>query len=511
MKIKKLALSVLLSLVILSVAIFGGMFIFYVSATEVDVPDAGELFNWETSAEWTDEGALATRDYNSADKYAAGIGLRRQFDVSNGKEIKITFRVPVRNHDTREVLAGQTTSTIDLSFVNVQTNKRVYLRFWLDGNANLNQNATSVGLCNGTGTWVGPYIFKDWIKGVATNESSFTIGFNTTEFIKYEIAGGSYGKPDYGADKEAAEALLAEYFTGCETLEIWFGRQELQENTKNEIIVMEVNGQSLASANGKINDTVAPIVPDIQEAASDTEYTANNNLSVFCKEWLTDSSDSAAFIVNPCYDIISGADLIYKLKVTDADENFEYLGTWNESMRCISDVRFSKAGTYKLQLEVEDSAGNIGISSNALEITVVKGFELILSGQVPSKGIKGNKIILPTATSSDKYGIAHDVNINVQSPVGTAIELDEDNSFVPTTVGIHYVTYASSYVDADGKTQTVKEEYRITVTEENTETPPVKNEGCQGCNGTFTGSLVVGAMAAVGVFTIFLFKKRKKD
>ncbi len=348
---------------------------FGASAATVNVngDSVWNIFDWNTSTRWDADGPVAIRNNGTT------IALKRTFDVSEGKEFKIRFQVPILDHETRAVLPNQSgvDGNLKVNFTNLNNGLTANVTYWLGGNTSVEQGATAFSIYD-TRNWA-EYYSNDWTMGVVTDGSYFTLGFNTTDYIKHEIAGGSYGKVTVAQD------AFAEIFKDCECVQVVFEKGSLPEGTQFEVKLLEVNGQSLAQQDGVIDDTVAPIVPKLTEVNGTPNIELNTPYSIQCKQWFSDATaQNAIYTVQPAYDVISGVDLSYAAKITNiSTQESYYSGTYNVNDKCLEGVKFTKAGKYNLQVEVTDRAGNKGLST-----PVVVDFGSVVEYRVGQQVIK---------------------------------------------------------------------------------------------------------------------------
>lgn len=462
--------------------------------------------SWVDSVSWEEDGIHNVID-NTAGTTSrfGGAGLTKQFDVTEGKGVKITFRKPIfsgtEEDGTRNLNEDMDASAaVDIRFENKNNGKVALIRLWCDGASNPNQGATYVEVHDPRGNWT-KYDVGSWITGVATDMSSFTVGYDPEDYLCMNIAGGSYGKIDSSTD--GYTDFLEEVFADCETLEVMWGR-EIKGGTKDDTVIMEVNGQSLVpDADGYITDNVAPAVPKIKVAEG--EIAINTSYSVRCEKWFDDPSTKAQFAIRPAYDLVAGNGLNLKCKISSDDGvTWRETGVYSEAKGMIENVRFSAAGNYLIAIEATDTVGNTTMGT-PVAITAVKGFDITLASECPKTGTVGVEIALPQATSSDKNSEAHPVTVAVEDPVGVAVDV-VDGKFTPSIAGVYYVTYSSEYED-NGKTVKTKAEYRINVSAEgggNEE--PEDGKGCNGSIATTSGLCMALATGAI----VFAAKRRKK-
>lgn len=508
------------ALAMMAVTVGGG--ITYVSAEEADktIPIASVTddlativqSSWVDSVAWEESGIVNVIDNTKGSESRwSGAGLTKQFDVTEGKEVKVTFQKPLfsgteTTEDGERALNEDmdASAAVDVRLQNKNNGKTALIRLWCDGAKTAGQGATYVEVHDPRGDWTR-YGVSDWIMGVATDTSSFTIGYNSTDYLCMDIAGGSYGK--INSYTEGYQEFLEEVFEGCETLEVMWGR-EIKPGSKDITTIQNVNGQSLIPVDGKIVDNVAPVVPKIK--VTEGEIAINTDYNVRCEKWFDDPSTAAQFAIRPAYDIIAGNGLELKCKISsDNGDTWKAVGTYNLAKGMIERVRFDKAGTYLIAVEATDTVGNKTMGT-AVEITVVKGFDITLNAACPENGTVGTEITLPAATSSDKNEVAHPVTVKVEDPIGMDVTVT-DNKFTPTIAGVYYVTYSSEYTDEDGKTVKTKAEYRINVAVATAgEDPDDTND--KGCKSSLGGGIALGGIAllACGAAATVIASRRKQ-
>ncbi len=433
---------------------------FSASAATVNVTDGSvnEIFNWQSSTRWDDDGPVAIRKNETGDiSYDSAIQLKRTFDVSENKEFRIKFQVPIFEHENRTLIAGQSgisDNNLRVRLNNLNNGKGVQIVYWLGDNTVNTQLATPFSVYD-TVNWAEQFN-SDWTMGVATDGSYFTLGFNTSEYVKHEIAGGQYGKV------AVAQDVFADVFEGCECIEVIFSRDFLDANTQFDVKLLEVNGQSLAKTDGVVNDGVAPIVPKLTEVNGAPNIELNTPYSIQCKQWFTDeTAQNAIYTVQPAYDVISGVDLSYIAKITNAStQEFYYSGTYNGENKCIEGIEFTAPGKYNLQVEVTDRAGNKGLSSPiAIDFGFVLEYRLgqsVIATECAGKGETGKVVNL---LSADQVTLADGkVFVGWASltdgklyKAGEEFELSADSVLYAMSIDLVTLTGARVYVSAAKK------------------------------------------------------------
>lgn len=518
--------------IIILLAIFIVLFTNNVNAAEnenIDPIQIENVFNWidMNSSEMTENGARGVRAYNANDPYANGIGIKQQFNVQEGNTVSLTFQIPMYNHTDRTLLDGHVDVSVpyDIYVTNVDTGFTSIFRLWVDNSKNKGQEASWIQYCesktSGWETYSGGYI-----SGVATNGSSFTLSFDKENYLSAYcnwVDSENQMVPfhelgEIGNKKDAYLSFMEENYGNATCIEFWFAHQQLKPGTYNEVILQEVNGQSMKLDDGLMVDNTAPYVPSIN-AKNDAVYTKNTEYTLRIEKYLNDPATKSDFFVHPIMDFASAADdLVEGAKVYikhSSDSSFKQVGVVDVSSSMIKQISFDKVGSYEMYLEVTDRAGNKG-QSPIYQINVIKGYDIVLNGEVPSECYVGSVITIPSAIASDENGVEKEVKITVEDPIGNVIEV-VDYKFTPTSQGVYYVIYTSSYVDTEGKTQRAEKVEREIIVianpnssngeNNNNENNNQQNDGNNGCSG----AILTSCLGVLALGCSILVIKRKKD
>lgn len=227
-----------------------------------DLPAWKLAGGWEMDSDYVADGVRTiipgadTKGSNDAWKYAAKIpnenSLYPVFSIADGQSVILELSVKLYDADGNAVSKSQNSNALDIYIINVDNDQQVgMLRVWTDSGSPTNGNH-SYGVY---GTGWNDYNAGYWIMGDATAESKFTIKFDRENFISSYVAGQD------GMVPLAKEELITE-------------RREVLKNVNNvrfevkgengftantEVVVRSINAQSLASVDGEIVDTVAPM------------------------------------------------------------------------------------------------------------------------------------------------------------------------------------------------------------------------------------------------------------
>lgn len=502
-------------------------------AGKIETFEIENVFNWiDNSSSFFDEnGAHGLRKANSGDLFSNGIGLKQQLNVENQKAITVTFQIPDYDHSTRNLIQNHVPNTkiengasedrpYDIYLLNVNTGFYAIYRLWSGNSSIIGENSSYIQFCETkTSPWE-TYEGGD-VSGVFTNGSSFTLSFDTKNYLSIKCDWKEEGEQmvpfhdlgNIGSKKTQYLDFMKANFSKAQEIEFWFAHQKLEENTYNEVVVQEINGQSLKVIDNEFDDIIAPIVAPIHESSNDAKYEIGAEYTLRLEKYYLDPSTKADFYVRPSSDatcsidtLINNSKLLGKLT---SNENWEELGEIDTSSSLIKKIVFNKEGLWDLKLEVKDEARNIAYSP-LYNIKVIKGYSIQLMGEVPSTAKTNQEIILPKAIASDASGIEREVTITVEDSLGNILPVN-DYKFTPKTVGIHYVVYSSSYVENGITYKANKVEREIIVTKG--EDAPI-NDNKDNYNSTLiialsvTGSILVVATCSFFVIKAIL-KKRK--
>ena len=484
--------------------------------------DSSRIIQWAQSCEWVDDGLAVY-----AGQWAGG-GLRMFFNVADGEEFNIKFKVPVYENDSSDFVTENgnfygkyIVDVIVESFTN--TGKAV-LRLWGDsgsavGATNVSARITSGDLHDKTSASNPNEVAEGiWVKGVMRENSEFDISFNTTDFFKsywgdWDTTGslltmsGSVGNGE--AVKNTLNATFNPEGNACETVQVYFRLSaqhsdayndneeacpEHAANSMSKVIITEINGQSLANEGGSLEDTVAPFVAPVKLRPNAEIYRDRT----YDLEIKTSPRESAT---QPLYcdydsDVLCYERLSYQVNVTapsGATQTFEGL----------KGIVFSETGTNKISVTATDLAGNT-YTTPETEVEVARGFVLTVA-DVPTSGTVGQSIQLPAGSATDSQDNSCAVTIRVQDPYTQEVTVT-DNAFTPERTGVYIVTYSSSNEDG---TQSDTQTFRITVTAAPADTDTGGGSGGQGVWIT-VGVVAAVVVVAAAVTAVVLVKKKKQ-
>lgn len=518
---------------ILKTMLIGGLFLnmnnalSVCKAAPIDVFEIENVLNWiNVSNSYFDEnGAHGIR--NSTDNlYDNGIGLKQQLNVEESKVATVTFQIPDYDHESRELRENHVSNKkiddgasvdrpYDVYLYNANTNYYAIFRIWSSNSSVIGENSSYIEFCESeTSSW--ETYSGGYISGVFTNGSSFTFSFDTTNFLSVKCDWKDEGEKmvpfhklgNIGDKENQYLNFMRSKFSKAQEIEFWFAHQKLETNTVNEVVIKEINGQSLSVRDNKFDDIKAPIVSQIHESSNDAKYEIGAEYTMRLEKYYNDPSTKADFYVRPTSDATCAIDTLVEnstlLGKLSTETEWKQLGEIDATSSLIKRISFDKPGIWDLKLEVTDNANNVGTSS-VYNIEVVKGYSISLLDDVPETGVTNKEIILPKAIATDAKGIEREVKVTVEDSLGNTIEVN-DYKFIPTSVGIHYVIYSSSYTENDVLYSANKLEREIIITK-GEEKP---NRDSNNKSTAIIISVTSLAVIAIGAFLIIILSHHKR-
>lgn len=519
-------LTALLSLLLAFGAAFG------VSARAEDKMvegDSSRIIQWAQSCEWEKEGLAVY-----AGQWAGG-GLRMFFNVADGEEFNIKFKVPVYEDNSTNFITENgnfySKYIVDMIVESFTNSGKAVLRLWGDsgsavGSTNVSARITVGDLHDQTAASKPEEVAEGiWVKGVMRENSEFDISFNTQDFFKsywadWDTTGSLLTMSDSVSNGEAVKNTLNAAFNPegneCEAVQVYFrlsaqhtsaydeDEQNCPEHATNamsKMIITEINGQSLASegGDGEIEDIVAPYIAPVK-VRQGAEIYRDRGYTLEVKKSPRESAMQSLYCDYDS-DVLCYERLSYQVNVTapsGAKQTFDGL----------ENIVFAETGTNKISVTVKDLAGNT-YTTPETEVEVVRGFVLSVA-DVPTTGVVGEAIQLPTGSATDSQDNSCPVAIRVQDPYTQDVTVT-DNSFTPERTGVYIVTYSSQNEDG---TQSDTQTFRITVTAASSEGEggDSGSGGCGSAIGSSGGLFALCAAVLVGgtVTAIVCVRDRKK-
>lgn len=478
-------------------------------SVKVAAIEPGNVLNWidESSSYYDENGLHGIRKYNDSDPYSNGIGIKQQFNVENGRKAEIEFQIPDYDEATRTLKENHVAASVpyDIYLVNVDTGFHSIFRLWSSNSEKVNEHSSWVQFCETeTSSWetyAGGYI-----SGVLTDSSSFKISFDTENYMSFYCSWTDKEDPmipftslgEIGDKKEQYLQFMDAHYKDASYIEIWFAHQSLEKDTINEVVISSINQQSFAvDENNQLLDEMAPVIPNIIINNESAVYTKNTEYTLRVEKWLHNPTTKADFAIRPIMDFASVVDdLVSSVKVKikgETDSSYQEVGKIDVASSMVKGISFPDIGTYLMIVEVRDLANHIA-TSDALSVSVVKGYDISLQGTVNEQGKVNEPFLLPSAVATDENNTVREVTIKVEDPIGNEVPL-EDRTFIPLSVGIYYVTYSSSYIDDQQQKHAAKDIVREIIILNNDTGSVTPNKGCKGnIYGSFSTLIILAGL-----------------
>ncbi len=492
--------------------------------------DASNIMQWHQTATWEDEGLAVY-----AGQWAGG-GFRMFFDVSAGKKFSMKFKVPVYENDSTDyVMEGD--KMLSKYMCDVMVGKEggstyTMLRLWGDSSKEVGSNSVSAKITAGdlhadtAESRPNEVAEGVWVKGAMRADSEFYVEFDTTDaFSSYwgdwDTVGPLLTVSGSVSNGETVKQTIANMFEGAQCVQVFFrlsGQHNPEINggwpcedpmcpehaaiASSKVIITEVNGQSLANNNGEIVDTVAPYLAPVK-VRPNAVITQGKEYDVEIKGSPVDGAKQTIYC-DYASDLLSYHRLSYKVNVTAPSGATKSFGDFDEDE---IKVMFEEEGINKVSITVTDLGGN-SYTTPETEIEVVHGFLLTVDG-IPETGTVGTKLTLPAGTATDSKDNECPVTISVEDPYAKAYTL-ENGGFTPDKPGVWYITYSAQNEDG---TESDTKNFRIVVTEASGGNGGTTgdNKGGKGCGGSITMMSGLGAAAIIGVGSVLIAVRKKKN
>ena len=213
-----------------------------------------------TASAWERRISYPGVDYNSENVE----NIFHSFDLSKNDTITFDFSVNYFDADGKSILSSQSSDALDLFALDAKTNSQIsMIRIWT-GSAGGKNGSHSVAYY-GSG-WGESYNVGYWIEGDASLDSYFHIEFSKELGFSPKFAGQEQNSVVTNADYIAKVKELTK-----ETTIVKFELRGDNGWTKDiTSLLRNVNGQSLASSEGNIDDNVGPTIEPYTFPASVT-------------------------------------------------------------------------------------------------------------------------------------------------------------------------------------------------------------------------------------------------
>lgn len=465
---------------------------------------------WISGPSIWDENGLTSIDNHGYDSTA---GSQRQsfyqadFNIENGRTVTMTVSIPIYDAQGNKLpnrlnKAENGIDWVDMMLVDIDKSQEFRIRL-KDGFSRKGETEFFGAYYSGDpyassenwGGWISrPANTK--MKGTFTQESSFTFRITGVENEHFQVIApdGTWksvgSAADVTDDMYSLTLALNTFFKNAKNIRVgfyyWATSNSATENDNLAVTYKNINGQTFIPVDGKVADEIKPVVGAAVPNTKEKVFTTGSNY-IF-----------GVTFVDEVFENVEGRKLVYRKKGTT---EWKETGVFDKDSNKITTCKFEDFGTMEIAIKAVDFAGNVGYGE-ITEVVVEKGYDITVDGTVPAEGEVGKKITLPSASASDKNGVARDVTISVEDASGKIIKMDSANSFTPEKAGKYYIIYTSSYKDGD-KTVSTKKEFTITVKAASQPSESSKDEGC-GSSVSLMGlsSLILIAGAA------FIVKKK---
>lgn len=409
---------------------------------------------------------------------------KMRFSIEDGEKLSLTFKAPVWEEDSEEFLIDgvnmYTKTCVDVMLRGQTLDAPIaQLRLWGDKTVGANKvsgrvayglNGDSYAYDSSFGRTDLPYADTKKVTGNMRESSSFTITFDKENLFSSYVNGETdelaplLDETNENAKKTADG--MREAFKDVKSVSIVLRFSGLLRDDLinkgytgfeacSRVILTEVNGQSLATADGRIQDTQKPYIsaPEIVEGLSLSAY--NNYVYEVKSNESATVGNSTVLYSAFATDVLSWKNLKYAILVTapnGVEERTEGLSFTTKG-----------AGVYSVRVAVIDESGNEYISP-AREFTVVDTYRINLDGEFPKTAKKNTELTLPNAYVTnadgervDGNGNEYPLTVSVKDPLD--LDVDIVNGKIKfTRTGTYIVRYTSN--SADGSDM---KEYRIVV------------------------------------------------
>jgi len=236
---------------------------------------------WDGEKVWTTEGAKIILPGGVPDAWNRRADVLNNntygplFDISKMDKVSFKFSIGLFGTDGTIISKSNNSTAIDILVMNASNDQEIMLlRIWTDSGSwnNGNHSYEIYPIYN---NWDTKVYGSNWIKGDATLSSEFFIQFSKENLFESYVGGS-----DTITRLDDENNTLLNYRYRLDGVErIYFriaGDNGFSANT--DIIIKEINGQSLENDGNNFNDTVSPVIFDRGVSATipyGEEYTLN--------------------------------------------------------------------------------------------------------------------------------------------------------------------------------------------------------------------------------------------
>lgn len=485
----------------------------------MDVPtDADNYFRgWISGGSYWNQDGLTSID-NSG--YDLEKGHQRQscyqadYNIEGDNTATLQVSIPIYDEDGNRLpnrlnRAENGIDWLDIIVIDLDTNYEFRLR--MIDNYSAKEETTFFGAFFSRDPYASDANYGGWIdrpanvkmRGTFTQGSSFSFSFGSkeNEHMKVIAPDGTWkvvGAADGVDDEHNLTKALNTFFNGVKNIQVnfyyWASPKYCTENDNLAVTYKSINGQSFVPVDGKIADETAPVVGAVVAPANTKLFRTGSNY-VFGISY-----------VNEIFENVDARAIVYRKKGTTEWKSTGKIDKDAKGNKIVG-VNFEDSGVIEVAAKAVDYAGNVGIGP-VTEITVEKGYDIVLNGEIPERGEIGKKITLPTATATDKNGVTRTVTISVDDSSSMPYAMDDATSFTPNKAGIYYINYKSEYVDeTTGKKVSTTQTFNIIVSAGSSSGGSSSGKK-DGCNSSFnTAAMLASLMLLSGV--VFVIRKKR--
>ncbi|MBQ8886065.1 MAG: hypothetical protein IJY62_06830 [Clostridia bacterium] len=409
---------------------------------------------------------------------------KMRFSIEEGQKLSLTFKAPVWENDSEDYLVDgvnmYTKTCVDVMLRGQTASAPIaQLRLWgekavdktsVSGRVAYGMDGSSYAYESSFGSTGLPFSDTKKVSGNMRENSYFTIEFDKENLFSSYVGGERMQiEPLLDESNEEAKQTangIREAFKDVKSVSIVLRfsgklREDLVEmgytgfEASSRIIISEINGQSLATADGRLKDTKKPYIsaPEIVEGLKLSAYN-RYTYEVKSNESVT-AGNSTVLYSAFATDVLSWAKLSYALLITPPNGT----ETRTEGL----DFSTQGAGVYKVRVAVKDESGNEYISPQR-EFVVVDTYRINLDGEIPAKAKKNAELTLPNAYVTNASGERTDANgqeypleVSVSDPLDLEVEI-VNGKIKFTRTGTYIIRYTSTSEDGSDE-----KEFRIIV------------------------------------------------
>ena len=178
------------------------------------------------------------------------------FSLKNNESISIDFSMKFYDENGTLVTRSNNDLDFDIAIRNTSDDSTIcFVRIWVDSAAYNNGSLAYEILDSGYGKIGSGY--PTWIKGCATEDSSFHIEVSKEYIIRSYVAGEETGLVRLDDEQDSVYNKLKDKFAQADQIYFQIGGDN-GFTKQTEVIVKSINGQSLSNSDNQFFDNVAP-------------------------------------------------------------------------------------------------------------------------------------------------------------------------------------------------------------------------------------------------------------